>query len=761
MRPTFEVVHRKLVSLGSVAVALIASGGTAQATPVRSAATPLLLSGSLPTTCPATPDLDGRTFTRRVRHVLPTADLQGAAVILRGLSVHPTPAIAICDPDLAAARQVVGPFSGDAAATLDEDIVGFGARAIGVGPHQFDRSALHVGDQITLPAVGPRAQLDLSVRTPGGARSIRVAPLGAGASVARIAGTATAPTVVVERGGLPPIEQAVKPQPQVSPTVAASIRGRTARFQAAAAPGTIVVVLSNGKGLASNLRIGQTDATGTAPSLPLRGLRSRNRTAEVMFANLALRRLDRRVCRLRWNRGKDRLRSVRCRAKPGSVTASRLLLDARSRSARTTHAPPLGRVEAHARRLATSTVEATLTTVAQSRGWPEYTLSPDVNGDGRPDAIGTDADDGRSTLIVSKDGGWVSLPVRYPIDQHYTLDSIPEVVPDVTGDGRAELRTADGRFVTDAFSGRAPAAVDLRADRTARAGDLDLGGASPTSKERNWLPRGVLDDRTGDGRPEPVLGYGSATAVFASQDVKLGQASRLATPTPLTIGRTFGAEDEDASLDFGDGSALGEPDRSTLARGGRLWTVEAADASATVSGPQQFIVRARDAAGLTTASSTVAVKGPARFIDVDDVSGDTLIGSADAACEPTEILSCAERIDRVSATGAKLATFGEDGIDGAMFVADGPDIDQHADVVAWSGGSDGPDADFAYAPSTASGTLDFGRLETLSTAGRTLKQAGPTVGVVLPDGSRWLGVTVGRMTKRGELTTLALVTARP
>lgn len=756
VRPS-RTVHRNVVALGIAALVLASYGSTAQAAPVRSASTPLLLSGDLPTVCPAAPDLDGRTFTRRSRRVLPTVDPVGAYLAIQGLSAHPAPAITICDPELAAARQLVGPFGGDAAETLDEDIVGFGIRSIGVGSHQFERSALQVGDRITLPAVGPRAQLDLSVRTVGGARSVRIPALGAGASSVRIAGTAAAPSVVVERAGLPPAELAVKPQPRVVPTVTASVRGRTAHFQTQAAPGTFVVVLSNAKGRASNLAVGQTDQSGDATPLPLRALRRGNRTAEVMFANLALRRIDRTTCVIRWTRSGDRLRSVRCRAKAGSSAASRLSFGSTVPPALAAGASALPGTRSG--RLARPTVETTLATVMQTDSWYEYALSPDVNGDGRPDAIGTDADDGRSTLVVSQPGGWRPIPLRYPVDPDYTLDSIPEVVPDVTGDGRAELRTADGRFVTDAFSGPAPAAVDLRATRSARPGDLDLGGPSLTSKERNWRPRGILDDRTGDARPELVLGYGSASAVFASQDVVVGRVNRMATPTPLTIGRTYAFTNEDAVFDFSDSAILGAPRRDTLTRNGRLWTAEPADGPAT--GARSFLVRARDATGQVTASTTVTLKGTAQLLDVDDVSGDVLISTSDPACEAAIDELCEQRIDRVSAQGTTLATLDEDGINGAMFVADGPDLDLKVDVVAWTAGSESPDPDFAYVPSTSTGALTFVRLATLAAAGTPLKQAGPTTAVVLADGSRWLGLTVDRSTRRRPATVLVLAAPKP
>lgn len=749
-----------LVSAVVATAALVAPSG-ASAVPVRAAATPLLLSGQLPASCPAAADLDGRTFTRRSRRLLPTTDETASLVVLQGIVLNPAPAVTLCDPDAAAARQVIGPLGGDTAATLDSDIAGFGARAIGPADRRFDLSALEVGDRVTLPAVGDRAHLDVSVRTPGGARTVRVA-VGRGASAVRIDGTPAEPVVAVDRPGSEPQRTVVLPQPMHRHSVKAAVRGRAVRFAVRAAPQSIVLAASTGTG-SSTVALGITGRGGRSAPLTLGRLSRSHRIADVAVYNLPLRRIDAQRCRLRWGGGS--LRSVRCAPRSlQGAPAARLAAHAGSLAPAADPARPQAAARAARAR---AQVEAALTTVQQPASWDDAALVHDLNGDGTPDAIGSpvEARD-KPVLAVSDGASWRQVPLRFPrrlTDRK--LVTVPDVVPDVTGDGRAELRTEDGRFVTDAFTSGWPATIDLRAERSARGSDLDLGGSSPAAKERWWQPVGALADRTGDGRPEPVLRHASATAVFASQDVAVGRRNALAAPYPLDFGRTYPFGEEEDNLDFfgpdTEAMLVGLPDETTIVRGGKLVSLDLLDRAAKPSSPRRFAVRIRDADGAMSASSTVRLRGAVRLLDADPARGEAVVGTAGSRCVwVADEITCLTAVHRVDARSGAVgsAVQGRFLIGGAL-VADGPDADTRQELALWGDLGAGA-AGLGVLGSTATGIVPSTDVPALVTGGDPLQLLGDTTLIELPGGSRWLGSAVARTTGKDRFEP-ALVVVSP
>ncbi len=423
-----------------------------------------------------------------------------------------------------------------------------------------------------------------------------------------------------------------------------------------------------------------------------------------------------------------------------------------------------------ARRSALATAPASTTKIWSTDADASAALYPgDLNGDRRPDLLLTGAFGKSGGLGISQGAGWTRVPMRYRSGVLF------EPLPDLTGDGRAELPTVGPAIVTEAFPVGAPLprVVDLGQRRTPLASDLVFPPFDDGSFEVSYLwgqqPTGAIADETGDGRPELIIGT-SDPVVLPSEAFPPGRQARLAFLTPsgtLTttifnrLSSGFGIGDEDSDTQAAATSV------SALVLQGQLWTAAPADGAADPAAVRPIRVRRQGASGQVLVERTFSAAGVPEILDVDAPSGDALVRLRPAPrCRPTRRTSttlaptgCDDRLVRVAPDGAILTTLtvpsDNQSVAAGGFLPRASANGASSDLVVWlaSMSSTRP-------PSVANGPLAEGtmllaradlrgeqaaaQLPVLAEQGRPLQAVGSPTLVVLGDGSRWLGADLVR-----------------
>jgi hypothetical protein len=766
--------HLRLFRHGSsflaTTVILGLGANIAQAVPVVPGATPLSMTELRdPVGCPSLADLDGTNTVAQMSRK------NGSLYNTR----LPHTAIAVCDPDLVRAHRFLGPITGTAKASLSYDITYFGLRALGAPERESGYVALHPGDQLQLPIVGPAANIDVTVATPGGARTVRVAAAGARPTAVRVVGPDATPTLFVDRDSAASTQVAVPPVIPVPFVLKPRYHGRTLEFGGRASPGSAITTYPLDTSFAFDDAV--VGADGKLRSLTLK-LNTRSRWVTVIRQNVRDRTTDVQGCRVRWQHGRDVIKSVRCSARTASLTAEAsgvndVTVTAAPKPTPVTAATPKaslsGRLAANAaaagkpRPPKLATVPATTTTLKRTSDLLQwFDLAGDVNGDGLPDASLYEWDfnprHDQDSLLVSQPGGWRQVPVNQAADGQW------ELLPDLNGDGRAELRLGyDSGVATDLLAGPTPSVLNLPKSRPAAPSDLYAlyDDSTVAHQDQSWAvtpegPIDAVDDVTGDGRPEVVLG-GPAAIITASQDLTGATHRKLALIAPL---RVDALQTRSGSTgDYAAPESADERPSITAARDARQVTSVTNGhtlvvARAAAEGHRPLVARPitiseQDALGRVLRSTSFTDLGVPKLVDYDGQTGEALlIMRYPGECPHKQ--SCSDRIIRVSASGVTLSTISFPRIEffnaKAAFTPDGPDADDQLDEAVWfdRGSVSGPTAaprwpgdrgTVAILTSTTTGTVPLTALPVLGKNGVPLQSMIDLSHAVLPNGTRWLG----------------------
>lgn len=770
---------RAVAAVSRVACALAiwsVSAAPAAAGPVVPRATPLSVFGTTETAqvCPTTGELDGSRLSAIARDAVLGGGEDGAVFVGFLMAFLPTPAVAVCDPDLAAGTVPLGPFGGATHHDLSADVAYPGIRAIGTPPEGFQDSELVPGDRVELPAAGARSTLDVMVATSRGAKITRVSPLGAPrATAVRVEGALSSPTLVVEREAGEPTRVAVAPPPAAAKKITPQLRGRTVRFGGTVPPGSLVTA-SSGELDGTAVVAG---ASGRFSRLDVRVGPSR-RVIDVTVASLERRQLIGVRCSVRWSKARRLADRVRCKAtKASAARASRALRSGQQTV--TEESPEVARARPTARAAAAlPPAEATVTGLVKIQRNDEARLTGDVNGDGRPEVtVGTLTARGpQYSLAVSRVAG---APVLVPLRLDSDSFAMPGSLPDLDGDGRDELVSGNAVVVTDALAAPTlPVRIDLRSLRPTSQRDLDLGLASRDSLLSSLLtpidPLGAVTDTTGDGRPELVFGSSGLAAVFPSQAVVPGIRSRLAQIFPLAwlggvsteelLGELDAAAalgdlefEEDSTADLQVLTAASDP--GALVRGQQFVRLSPTDPAIATNKPRTFALSRHGGGTQAVGTTTFRATGLPLLFDYDPASGDALVALFQAdGCRASR---CLDRLLRIGSAGELRSVTAfrrrpDAYLDGG-FISDGPDADSAVDTAIWRAGGDDDvdvapgDRSVAVLPSADGGPRKLGSLAVLSRQGRPVELYGVQL-QVMPNGSRWLA----GYTRSGAFASLAL-----
>lgn len=746
----------------------------AQAKPIVPRTAPLVVTGAGlgAARCPSTAEVDGSRLVTLARESQSDRRFPwGSMTPFFYLTVAATPAVVLCDPARVATGRPLGPIGGSTTATLSADLATGGTRAIGAPPEAVSDSALHVGDRVTLPAAGPGAVLDVFVRTPGGARLVRVGPLGPrGATAASVGGTKAVPELIVERTEGEPTRHAVPTRRVTTPAVRARVKGRDLVLAGSAWPSSVATLVSGEAITAERVVTGG----GRFALAPMR-LARKTETVQLLITDYPRRTSVTVRCAVRWDAQRRRHRAPRCRL---HASATRAVVPA-SRHHHTKVAPAqasaaanaAARLRARAAPLPTTPAAVTEVAATALTGVPE--LANDLDGNGLPELyIDTFDEKARDRLYFPRKGEpTVRVSLRRDAELFEDLFFAPAPwTPDLDGDGRGEVLAGSGVLVTDAFAKGLPSTLDLRRLRPTSARDLDLGIASDgllSSLATVTEPLGSVSDVTGDGRREPVLGTTGISAIFSSEAIAYNRRSRLALTTPLawpddtTLDDVYEAPELSQAAFGTDPVRQAKADAGALVRAGRLITLMPTDPVAKRHTARTFVVRSTDASGNVIELATVAATAAPRLVDHDPASGDSLIVLyAPGACEKER--ECSDRVVRVGAGGQVRAEFTlrRDRIFEVTFAPDGPDSDDAVDIAAWFGGGTmwtrgrapswlkGRDGTISIFPSTLTGTVDpLGQPVLASAGGAPLRSVHRIESVALDDGARWLGLLTGNPKK--------------
>ncbi len=747
----------------------------AHAVPVTPAVTPLgIYAPELPASCPIPSDVDGTALTREL--IKSSRENRRSSLGVEHLSsVFPQAVLTVCDPQVAAARGVIGAITGETSIPAIGDVVAPGARAVRSEGNDIATSAAMAGDRFVLPLLGPGSVLDLTVRTVGGARTIRLGPLGEPRAIAvSVEGSVTAPVAVVEREGAEPTRTAVAPVSAVAIRLRHRFRGRTLLISGSAAPGTAVDATTSGDRYVAASAV--SDARHRLATLKLGPLAKDDRKVTITALNFQRRTVTVLQCRVRWNKARRAPDRVRCETDPTGASATTTPVDGTParRASQVQRPRPAKRTHLNAQRLRTRavtaaalpTVPATTTAMwTTSDGYGHAGLAAgDLNGDGRPDGTVL-TNRGAAEFLLSSPASWSRVGVSPAKPDDGTL---PVTLPDLTGDGRGELLGAGDTIVTDAFASPArPTTIDLSARRPASASDLNLN--VPYGAEGPFGTGGPkpVADVTADGRPEIVIEGTFGAQTYASQD--LGPRSR---PTftelfPLATQAYHALENAPGTPGAGETYAQNGPswqphpaelNRPTAVTGAGVAVFEPVDLRASPLTPRQLDLRILDARGAVLTTRRFTAAGIPRLVDFDTESGDALIsldnprGGVCTDERPKLPARCDDGLVRVGADGMILQTvtiprsgrylFG-------AFVPDGPDADTALDVVLWFfefALSDptnevpsvaGEAGTLPLLASSQQGQVALPALPVLADGGAPM-QTQYAYSVVLPNGSRWL-----------------------
>lgn len=641
------------------------------------------------TTCPRAEEVsrlaDEQAFATALRNAKggPEArSFAGTMGLYAGVS-SPSAAVAVCDPAAAGSGAPVGHFGGNLLGRSGRDAVNSGLRAL-VAPPGEDGSSLTVGDRIALPELGAAATLDVAVH------------LGAGVAHARIGPFPSAPVLLVlephPQGALlridlrdgAAIRQVVQAPRLVRPTLRVQGRGARLVVRGRAQPGSMIAIdHPRGDGRDEVFLTG-FDAVGAAAANGRFAVRTARlavgqRLATIDSVSLSTGSGASWRCRLRW-RG-ERIAATRC----GAARAQHAHLVTAIGDTRAVQARPAPRPLGAGRRAARQAgAAARVTTIGRvpSAATPE--LSGDVSiadatGDGRPELV-TAGYAGDHALWASTTAGWQAVRLREdPLTDPVAL------VDDVTGDGRGEVWTTQGRAIAgDArWSTTARPTLDLRSSVSLGAGDLEVP-SQPAAYEPN--PPVPLPDVSGDGRPELLFG----TAIYASSAFPLGRRTALATAWTAGAAASIAAIG-DATSGTLDAPRPGPLDRAVLSAHGVTPLVVATTLRQTDAGWATDLevrpIEAR-APGRGAVRWTRSLPGIAAVVGGQAATGDVLIRQT-AACQRR---SCPTFLVRFDAAGRqvggalRLVEDAEPLV--SVLVADGSDEDDRAEVLLRTGWSD-------------------------------------------------------------------------
>lgn len=778
-RRSAQLVLALLIALG----ACVAGPATALADPVRPKATPLaVVAAGAPTRCPSAGEVDGEQLTTLLSRTI-SDDNFSTFFAFTLLQVLPTPAVVLCDPDLAKTNQPLGAFGGATHHELSSDVAFAGLRALGAPPEGVADSELVPGDRVELPTASPRAQLTVVVATTTGARSAHVPSLGAPqATAVRVEGTLAAPVVVVERAGGDPTRVAVTPPPAAAVRVQPRLRGREIRFNGTAAPGTIVTASAGDD---------DGDVVIAASSGRFKGLSvrvgPRRRAISISLLSLARRQAFEVSCVARWSKARKLADKISCKAIK-AARATRAVRQAIATSAPLEHAAATPVASASTRVVASgaaapTTAEASLSRLATYSADEVASLAGDLNGDGRPETLLNNAFDEtpRPRLVVSKVGG-TATTIPFRTDRN-DFEFVVETVPDLDGDGRDELSGGNGVFITDALAAPAlPARIDVRALRPTSPRDLDLGVENRDNLFSSLLtasePLGTVADGTGDGRPELVVDSDGISAIFPSQAVVPGIRSRLAQVFPLAWLDELKLEDlSDEALDAALSGRFIDDMQATSAAatpgsvvvGGRFVSLAAADTTIAPTRPRTFLLRTFGGGSVPTATTSFSATGVPLLLDHDPASGDSLVALFQrTSCGKRR---CLDRLLRLNAAGQAVSVIAvrrsEDQLS-ATFISDGPDGDSAVDAALWRGfgrsvggvESAGDNGSIAVLTSAQTGSRKLASLPVLARGGKPVQALGRISSSVLPNGSRWLAAPTSERGRK-RTGTYALLGQKP
>lgn len=749
-------------------VALLSAPATASAAepkPIVPGAVPLSMQVVAGTpSCPSVSSLDGTTAERLTARELKRRRPDIDAVF--GVLAIPTPIVLACDPDAGASRRWLGPLRGSSALTLS-DGAWWGQRALYATASRASAAevaggveALRVGDRVELPALGSRGRVTAAIATVGGASTLDIAGAPSAPTTLEVRGTAEAPTLLITRADGTTEARPVPVRAVVRSRVQVRATATGLQVTVRAAPWTIA--LSSTVQPRQSSPISSTGPKGRTTLELTVGRRGPGKRLSVLLASPSGRVTTVWRCQLKGLSARQR-RCTRENAKAARAARA----EAGPRSTRTAAAPQPAAVAPLATRAAKlATAPATTTRIARDTSADATALFPgDLNGDGRPDAWTQRRRPSGATstaLLISDAQGapWARVKVNYPSGVMF------EPLPDLTGDGRAELPTGGTAIATDALpaGGPLPAAVDLTR-RTPRPTDLvgpSLDDGSLFASLITGRPIvGALPDETGDGRAELVVGEVDPI-VLPSEAYPLGSPARLAwlsevrELTQATFDRggfNFGISTGDDTLDL----ATARRSVSSRVIAGELWTVAVADRSLPPTQAQPIVLRRLGAAGQVLAQRTFTAAGVPEVMDVDRVTGDALVRLRTARCNTNvrpvpRTSTCTSTIQRIAADGTVLLSI-TTGAEAAPSALGGflPRAGAAApDVVLWgdTGGITARPPFAARAP-LEEGTIAVARadlrgavaatsLPVLAEGGAPLQSVAGTSLVVLPNGSRWL-----------------------
>lgn len=744
------------VPLGFAAcLAVLFAPGVAAGRPVVGGAVPLSIL-SLPSAanvpdaeiCPSAGGFDGTGNAAALRDALREQDRALPSWMFD--IVVAKQAVLVCDPDAARAERFLPALSGDVA-QANRDWAWFGLRGLQLSPTDGQPAGLRVGDQVQLPAGGPKTAVDLSVAAGEGVRSTRV-PAGATPVRIQISGPSATPIAEVTRADGSVWRWSVGPVRAVRLTTKVRpLRRDHVLVSGSTTPGALVHLATK------RSRTVIADEHGRF-SVDLK-LPKKRSTLVVAAIDRPSRTQAVRNCTVRWDAARNAHRSATCRTnvkheRIGDVSGTRS-----GQPSRRWRSTP-----AMAQRLTAvpkgSLAETALTVAGAGRSWSSWVepAAGDLNGDGRPDFTIFDPGRQGSSIRLSRGSGWVTVRVDRSSSSLTTY-------PDLTGDGRAEIEGDGQAIITDAFGGAAPPTkLDLSKQRQMSPTDLvppsvHTDPLAVDSSMFTWFrPIGTLPDVTGDGRREIVSGQG-LPMVVASDDLRPGVRMNAANVTEVS---TLGDLQFPQALAPGEGPHLVVSDETIewesardwpefIARGGTLTSVGPVDRAQSPAETRPFEIAEFDARGQRSGVRTFTASGVTQLLDVDPSSGEVLVRLlASKPCRYGVVTRgkraiCPERILRIDRSGTIAATIAVSRTADApfaAFVADGSDPDTALEVVVSSSETYG--ATPCLIGSSQRGTIDSATAPVLATGGKPISRLHGLKVVVLENGSRWLTATRSR-----------------
>ncbi len=757
------------------ALAALALPASTLAAEISVGSSPLALTSTRPAPdCPTAQEVDGSLLAAASRVAAgPRPGFWDSYMAAASFTVGVAPTIAVCDPELVAAKRAPGPITGSAATPPTDDTVGFGLRMLGA-PITEPGAAASAGDRFVLPAVSARSTVDLAVRTATGAATVRLGPFASAPIAVQVTGSGGATGAVVELTDGTTAQAPIVAPRAVTPRLKAFVKKNRLGLRLTGVPGAFLVAAQ--AATPGDIRVAGYDPNGVVSVAGADGVATGTVSdlRRAKFVLVSVLDADRRAfspqtCRLSW---KERtLRRVRCAPTTAAEQAHPLPGDGteplatpafgarlRARAAPAHRAAIDG--AATLPRAASRTAAAVLapvdtSIVARLRGsdlpLDEYGSEPmigDVNGDGRPD-FGVGDPFLKPMIALSGSGGWTRVPLR--IDQ----PSLPVVVPDLTGDGIDDFAfQVEDRILAGvrAWSTVPPSVVDLSSRRLLSGGDFSVsaGGARPLGAG----PLLGFADATGDGRPELALRSinGSGFAVFASESLPLGRSSRLPTFQATALSddiakvRDFDDDDDDDDDDDAERDpAANELDALFPTREGALLSRTSLKVVGRVARSTVSLFPVSSTAPWAHASlAPLVVDGLASIQDYDATTGETLIATDLEACT-LRTFRCIARVRRVDASGrvTAVASARTTAIKlTASFAADGPDADGRAEVVIHDADPGSPGSSLPGLGGTVAlwssmaPAVNFATLPVLASSGTPLVFGGPLMRWVAPGGRR-------------------------